>query len=122
MTILEIVDKACGALADPGNDCDGCGTQGSPGMPGVLAPCLPDGDASHAFVERCDSCQRYASDEAAAISFATRAGLIVHRRYDSEERTTWRVFVTTPGAPDDTDLYGIGADTFGCFPTSEVAV
>ena len=48
ITSLDEVHAASRALADPANECDGCSYE----MPGVIAPCLPDGDdAQFADVE-----------------------------------------------------------------------
>jgi hypothetical protein len=95
-------------------DCEG------DGMPGVLAPMYPDGDAAHLFVQACDGCGRYPHDDAAAHALAEHLKLNVRRRYDDDSLRYWRPFVARPDSHDDADTYGIGADDFGCFPEKEV--
>ncbi len=112
---LEQVHEASTKLADPANDCDSCSNE----MPGVIAPCLPDGDDAHAFVERCDECGRFTDDVEAIEAFAKATGLNVRRRYDDASLKYWRPFVASPGSPDDRDFYGVGANEFGCWPNSE---
>lgn len=39
-------------------------------IPGILFPFAPDGDDSHAYVERCDECAVFSTDEDAAMVLA----------------------------------------------------
>lgn len=50
----------------------------------IVAP--PDHHAPRA-IERCDACERFASDESAAIYYATIKGGIV--RYDEQLKVVW---------------------------------
>ena len=52
--------------AFPPDNCEACrGAEDAP-LPGVFYPTMSNGDTSVAWIERCDTCQRYASDEDAA--------------------------------------------------------
>lgn len=106
-------------LTEPTNDCDeGC----AGGMPGVLAPCFPDGDESHLFIECCDTCLRYPDDTAAAEAFAAATGLVVKYRFDNGTLRYWRPFIARPGSTDARDVYGVGSNWCGCYPDHEVAL
>lgn len=52
------------------------------GIKGILA--CPLGGAGRLCIERCDSCERFDCDEAAAIYFATRRGGTL--RYDARRK------------------------------------
>lgn len=54
---------------EEGCDCDG------DLLPGAFYPVAPDGDESRAWVQRCDNCQRFASDEDAARALAAQLGV-----------------------------------------------
>lgn len=66
--------------------CEGCGdgtacgigpsaSSQARGIPGIRFPCDVSGDTSFAWIERCDTCQRFASDSEAADAMV-EAGLI----------------------------------------------
>lgn len=61
------------AIATVQNDCDdGCAHCR---FPGIRWPASPDGYNDCSYVERCDSCERYESDEAAAKFLAAELGV-----------------------------------------------
>jgi hypothetical protein len=121
------LDRVSRRFATPHSTCpDGCGQSG---MPGVRAPCYPDGDTLHEFVERCDACQLYDGDQSAAEALVAAFNatnpplpLVVRRRYDSVALDAWRPFVTRVGAPDDVDLFACGASWCGCHPHAEYPI
>jgi hypothetical protein len=55
------------------------------GVPGILAG--PPDKQQRRVVERCDSCQRFASDESAGLSYAKLKG--GGSRYDDHGRVIW---------------------------------
>lgn len=60
----------------------GCGP-----IAGVLWPWATDGDDSQDWVERCDDCQVYPDDEAAAAALAQHLGVAVrHARLHDDGR------------------------------------
>ena len=55
------------------------------GIPGILVgPRMRQGSR---LVERCDACQRFSSDESAALLYATKKG--GGARYDGKGRAVW---------------------------------
>lgn len=120
---LEQVHEMSLGMRDRKNDCDACGEGGNAEMPGILAPLLPDGDPAHAFIAKCDTCERWPNDDVACGQFALRFGLNVHRRWDDDQFLYWRPFVTEPRAEDDHDTVCVWEDgitgDFGVFPDSE---
>ena len=118
ITLVE-VEHLSATLKSADNDCEACAS----GMPGVLAPCLPDSDASHAFIQKCDLCEVIEDDDAATEAFAMATGLIAHRRFDDDSLTRWRPFVARAGDEDDTDLVCVWTagpqNEFGVHPDDE---
>jgi hypothetical protein len=71
-----VIDWTHSRLAgDPANDCEGC--SGGP-LPGVIAPMDTDEG-----VQRCDTCQKFDGDLAAAHALALLVGGVV--KYEIEE-------------------------------------
>lgn len=66
--------------------------------PGILWPWAPDSDDSLPFVERCDDCQLYASDDAAADALAKAIGSRVMWADLHEEPERLHPFVLSPEA------------------------
>lgn len=62
--LVEPGDQPSGIADGDGVWCEGC--SGHAGPPGVRWPTAPNGDGSRQWVERCDTCERYDSDETAA--------------------------------------------------------
>jgi hypothetical protein len=59
------------------------------GIRGILK-CRSSRSLPRYVIERCDTCQRFRSDEAAAIYYATvRGGNVRYVRYGSESRVIW---------------------------------
>lgn len=102
--------------AGSSNDCEGC----LGGIPGTIAPIATNGDDSHPFVERCDTCQRFETDWEAALRVAGLIGLVARRRYDAPGVPYFRPFLARPKSPDDSNFYCIDADEFGTHPRDEV--
>lgn len=72
-----VTSNDVGQIDPPGVFCDGCvGNTVS----GVRWPAIVDGDASRSWVERCDTCQRFSNDEAAAQAVADKYGDIAVAR------------------------------------------
>lgn len=73
-----VVDWSQSTLAgDPDNDCDGCA--GGP-LPGVIAPM-----DTEIGIQRCDTCQRFDGDLAAADALARIVGGVA--RFETEEES-----------------------------------
>lgn len=56
------------------------------GMAGVIAG--PPGKLGRRVIERCDSCERFSTDEAAALRYVTSKGGVAY--YDAACRVIWR--------------------------------
>jgi hypothetical protein len=68
--------------------CEEAGTVRS-GLRGILACPLNDRARNH-VIERCDACERFDSDEAAAIFFATlRGGSLRYSKLCNRLRILW---------------------------------
>jgi hypothetical protein len=59
---------------------------------GVLWPMASDCDGSHPYVERCDECAVFDTDEEAADALRERKGglVVFHLLYDDAERGRWQ--------------------------------
>lgn len=126
---LEELESMVRTLTVPANDdpdslefCDTC----CGGLPGTIAPILPEGDDAHPFVECCGSCERIDSatqgNDMAAQLVAAALGLKVRKRFDDDSLRYYRVFLARPGSPDDRDTYCIGASWCGTHPSHEVGL
>jgi len=59
------------------------------GIRGILA-CPLNERSQRRVIEKCDACERFASDEAAAIYFATlRGGAVRYSRFRNQLRIIW---------------------------------
>lgn len=68
--------------------CEGCDGHT---VPGVRWPTAPSGDTSREWVERCDTCQRYPDDDAAAQAVVDKYGDPLLARVEHEDHTPYIV-------------------------------
>lgn len=84
---------------DGKNVCEGCFQCA---FPGIRWPASPDGYSDYSYVDRCDYCERYKSDEAAAKFLAEKLGV----RWGYAEREHPENIRWAPAEDDDRDYTG----------------
>lgn len=77
---------------------DGC--EANEDIPGVRWPSETNGDDSHPYVERCDACQRYDSDDDAADALA--------EHLEESGKTVTRGEAIAPGTINPTPWIEVG--------------